>query len=216
MPGNESPQAPNPWLAIPAADYEAHMGSPQVGQAQALARILADALAEWAPRALAILGCATGNGFEHIDPERTQRIVGVDLNGRYLDILRERHGCRLSGLELVQADIARCAFNPGSFDLIHAALLFEYLQPAEVLPRMAGWLRPGGVLSVVLQRPSATSAMVSETPYTSLRALASIMALVDPGEFSRLACDNGLDRLRSWEMQLPLGKRFHVAYYRAP
>ena len=204
---------PNPWLAIPAADYEGHMGSDLVGQSPVLNRVFAETLAEFTPQQLAVLGCATGNGFEHIDPAITRRIVGVDLNAGYLDILQQRHGERLPNLSLLCSDVTCCALEPGAFDLVHAALIFEYVDPGQLLPALVEWLKPGGILSVVLQLPSRSSGMVSETPYTSLKALSSIMHLVDPAVFQSLAERCGLALLRSRTIDLLLGKGFHAAYY---
>jgi hypothetical protein len=76
----------NPWLAIPLADYEAHMALPEVGQAELLAEVLARAVREQAPRSVAIFGCAGGNGFDRV-PSDT-RLVGVDVNPRYVAAAR--------------------------------------------------------------------------------------------------------------------------------
>ena len=69
----------NPWLEIPAADYEGHMGtagaSTQLGP---LRTILADVYAQVRPARVAVLGCGTGNGLDVVDPARTRRLVGVD------------------------------------------------------------------------------------------------------------------------------------------
>lgn len=203
----------NPWLAIPAADYEGHMSSDEVGQLRVLNRIFAETLTRFAPERLAVLGCSAGNGFEHIDPGITRRVVGIDVNRTYLDLLERRHGHRLTGLDLVCADLADCHFEAHSFDLIHAALIFEYVDPPSVLPKLVRWLRPNGVLSVVLQLPSPSGKKVSETPFTSLLALDSIMNLVEPDRFEELAEQCGLARLSSEEVDLKRGKRFHVAYY---
>jgi SAM-dependent methyltransferase len=204
----------NPWLTIPASDYESHMSSTEVGQLSVLNHTLADVLASFSPRSVAVLGCSTGNGFEHIDPNVTHRVVGIDLNPDYLDILARRHKHSLPGLELVCADLASCRFGAHSFDLIHGALIFEYVNPKSLLPELARWLRPDGVLSVVLQLPSPVSKMVSKTPYASLRSLESIMRLVEPSLFRDLAWRCGLAMFQSREVNLKLGKRFHVAYYR--
>jgi SAM-dependent methyltransferase len=203
----------NPWLEIPVSDYEGHMGSSEVGQSPVLNQIFADTLAEFSPQHLLIIGCAAGNGFEHVDPNLIRRIVGVDINPDYLETLKERYGARIPNLELVCSDLIRCSFERGSFDLIHAALIFEYLRPGDVLPKLVRWLKPGGVLAVVLQRPSQTSKEVSETPYTSLKALESIMRLVDPAVLRNLANKSGLQEVRSREVELKLGKKFCVAYY---
>ena len=214
MSKHSSASVQNPWLNIPASDYEGHMGSAKVGQLSVLEQIFADTLAEFSPHSLAVLGCSTGNGFEHIDPGVTRRIVGIDINPDYLAILEQRHAHRLNGLELVCADLSSCSVEPGPLDLIHAALIFEYMSPEEVLPKLSGWLQPGGVLALILQLPSPTSTMVSETPYTSLKALESVMQLVDPATLTELAGQSGLTMLRSWKVELKSGKGFHIAYYR--
>src|SRR5574337_327833 len=156
----------SPWLSIPASDYEAHMSSSAVGQLQYLNGIFRELLVELQPNSVAVLGCATGNGFEHIQPA-TRAVIGVDINPTYLDILRSRFGNRLPGLELVCADIEGCTLESRSLDLIHCALVLEYVNPVIAIEKAAGWLRPGGALSVVLQLPFAGSGPVTETPYTS-------------------------------------------------
>lgn len=47
----------NPWLSIPAADYESHMFSPDVIQAQLIAELLAEAVRGAAGRACAFFLC---------------------------------------------------------------------------------------------------------------------------------------------------------------
>ena len=88
----------NPWLDIPLSDYEGHMALPEVAQAQLLADVFAAQLEINKPRSLAMLGCAGGNGFERIDPEVTRRVVGVDLNGRYLHEVCARFGTKFERL----------------------------------------------------------------------------------------------------------------------
>lgn len=80
----------NPWLDIPLDDYEGHMSSPAVAQLQALNELFAAVLASLRPKSLVVFGCAAGNGFEHIDPCVTERVVGVDINPAYLQALKER------------------------------------------------------------------------------------------------------------------------------
>jgi len=70
----------NPWHTIQAEDYEGHMASPDVGQLQVLNKLFKTVLEEQRPVSVAILGCSTGNGFEHIDTAITRRVVGIDIN----------------------------------------------------------------------------------------------------------------------------------------
>ena len=203
----------NPWLSVPAADYEAHMAAASVGQLPVLSRILRDDLERHRPRALVVPGCATGNGFEHIDLVVTSRIVGIDVNGEYLGILRERHARRLPGLELLHADLLEALLEPAAFDLVHAALVLEYVDPAPALARMAAWLRPGGVLTVVLQEPSPDAPPVSRTPFRTVLALEPLLRLVDPALLALQATKLGLVPLDTERVPLPQGKSFLVARY---
>ena len=168
---------PNPWLSIPAVDYEGHMGSPGVGQLQFLSRVFGELLAEVDPASIAVLGCATGNGFEHVRPERVRRLVGLDINREYIEVCRERYAAKIPGLELVCADLSSFELEPASMDLVHAALFLEYVDPAAVVEKASRWMRPPGLLTVVLQRPSAKGGTVSETGYTSLKILEPVINL---------------------------------------
>jgi ubiquinone/menaquinone biosynthesis C-methylase UbiE len=132
----------SPWRHVIAADYDRHMASPEVGQEPILDSIFEEVLRRYRPRSLAVPGCGTGSGFRHIDPAVTYRVVGVDINGGFLDALRQRHGARLSGLKLIAADLQTLDQPPGQFDLVHAVLVFEHVDQALVLPEWRNGSRP--------------------------------------------------------------------------
>jgi len=202
----------NPWLRIPVSDYEGHMGHPAVQQLPYLSAVFQEVLRESQPNDIAVLGCSTGNGFEHI-PSSTKKIIGIDVNQQYLEVVRQRYGDRLPGLELICADLLDCAIAAHSMDLVHGALIFEYVDPAPVMERIATWLRAGGVFSVVLQLPSAEGSPVTETPYESLRSLQPIMKLVSPELIAELAIRHDFKQLRTRVDTLPTGKKFHVGLF---
>ncbi len=206
----------NPWLSIPAADYEGHMGAAGVGQLAPLAEIFARVYAAVRPASVAVLGCATGNGLEAIDPALTPRIVGVDINPEYLAVARRRHARLGAALDLRCADLFACDLGAEAFALVHAALIFEHLDPTALAARIAGWLAPGGTCAVVLQlaRGDGTAAAVSPTGYTSLQSLSGTMRLLAPEALRRSFAPHGLDESRAWEVPLPDGKAFHVGLYR--
>jgi hypothetical protein len=204
----------NPWLSIPAADYEGHMASAAVQQLGYLNGIFREVLAETRPGALAVPGCTTGNGFEHL-PAETARVIGIDIHPEYLDTLRERFAHRLPNLELICADVRDPALDFHSLDLVHCALLLEYVRPEEVVGKLAGWLRRGGTLSVVLQLPLGEHAPVTETPFTSVRVLEPCLHLVPPERLGELTAAAGLRAVRRRIDTLPTGKQFFVALYRA-
>ena len=58
----------DPWLSIPLADYEGHMGADNVQQLSALSGLFKRALDVCLPDSVAILGIAGGNGLEHVNP----------------------------------------------------------------------------------------------------------------------------------------------------
>ena len=203
----------NPWLTIPAKDYEGHMASPAVGQLQFLCQVFRDLILDLQPQAVAVLGCATGNGFDHVDPRVTRHILAIDINPEYLRVLSGRFSHRLPGLALVCADVSRCDLVPRTFDLIHCALVLEYTDPSAVLPRAAAGLRPGGTLAVVLQLPSAAAGNVSRTRYSSLRRLEPVLQLVKPSTVQDLAAMAGLHERDARTETLASGKSFFVGLY---
>src|ERR1700733_5029312 len=81
----------NPWLNIPLDDYEGHMSLPEVGQAQMIADELHHAVLRWAPRSIAVIGCAGGNGLERIARGTVERVVAMDVNPDYVERTRARH-----------------------------------------------------------------------------------------------------------------------------
>lgn len=201
---------PNPWLEIPPDDYLGHMASPEVGQHQALNRILRDVLMRVRPGSVLALGCSTGNGLEHTDPSVTARVVGVDVNPVYLARLRQRFPRPAFTLETHSADLAAYEFEPGAFDLVHAALVFEYVEWPRLLGRVAPALRAAGVLSVVLQVPSSSSPAVTPTAFTSLRSLESIFRFIVPDVLVAEAAARGLAVESRRTEPLPSGKAFEV------
>lgn len=204
----------NPWLSISAADYEGHMNSEAVGQTLVLNRIFKNVIKDIHSRRLAVLGCSTGNGFEHINTNVTEKVLGIDINQEYLSILRGRFGTKLPMINLVCSDLNAFSCPENSFDLVYAALIFEYVDFKKILPRIYNWLEVKGVLVVVLQLPSLSSTMISETSYSSLKSLKKVMHLVNPEIFNETAENCGLIKIKENEIPLKLGKSVLVSYYK--
>jgi len=203
----------NPWLAIPLSDYEGHMALPGIGQAQMLAQILADVHCKYTPQSLAVLGCAGGNGFDSVSPAITRRVVGVDLNPRYVAEAQARYGGRFQNLELYVADIEKNipAFTP--VNLVFAALILEYVDIDVVIARTRFMLETDGKLATVVQLPSSSSANVTPSPFASLRSLGDFMHLVPPDELRRTAQTNGYTQIESRIIAAEGGKHFQVQVF---
>ena len=191
------------------------MGPGGADQSGVLAELLGAVCARLRPPRLAVLGAGTGNGFERIELACTRRLVAIDINPEYLALLQARHPALAPVLEVICAPVEECVLAAGAFELVHAGLLFEYTEPVPLVRRIAGWLAPGGFLSVILQLPSDQPA-VTPTRFASLRELASIMRLVPPAELTAAAQAAGLALTESREVPLRSGKRFWTGLYERP
>ena len=189
------------------------MSSPDVDQLRFLSEAFKAIMFQYHPARVLVAGCTTGNGFEHIDFDSVERVVGVDINPEYLSILRERYEVYMQKIELVCNDINACTFMPETFDLIHCALLFEYVDPVETVRNMVRWLSRRGVLAVVLQLPDDKLKDVSDTRFSSLKRLESIMHLVEPEEFDAIVLSEGLKQVRKEIRQLTSGKKFYMTVF---
>lgn len=200
----------NPWLRIPETDYVGHMSHPSVNQRPVLGRLMREALETVRPRAVLVLGCSSGNGLEYVDGAVTERVAVVDINSLYLDRLAERFARPGFALDIRCADVNDTVLEKDAFSLVHAALVFEYVTWRPLIGRIASALTSGGVLSVVLQRPSASSPAVTVTGFTSLHALESLFRFVDPDALIEAAQAEGLALALRVTEPLPSGKAFEV------
>jgi len=139
----------NPWLDIPLADYEAHMALPTIGQDRLIADQLSALIRTHEPSSVAILGCAGGNGFDCLLDAGLDRVVGVDINPRYIEEARQRYEGRIPGLDLRVADIQACMSLFEPVDFMYAALLFEYVDLARTMTVLRRHCKPNGVLAVI-------------------------------------------------------------------
>ena len=170
----------NPWLNIPLADYEGHMRSDEVQQLDALSELFAAALERCQPASVAVLGVGGGNGLDRIDSAITKRVVGLDLNARYLNEARKRYGgtCNLS-LHCVDLTEERIELKP--VHLVHAALIFEHAGIDRCLENAVSLVDSGGALCAVLQLPSQHAEQeIGSSNFSSMLTLKDNFALVDP------------------------------------
>lgn len=70
-----------------------------------------------------------------------------------------------------------------------------------------------GIMVTVLQLPAKDLSSVTETPYASLKALNSIMNLLDPKQFKTIATDVGLMEIEEKVATLETGKLFYIGTY---
>ena len=205
---------PSRWLKVPLADYEGHMNAPQVAQLATLAHLFAQALAEHQPESLAIVGIAGGNGLDHIDRNRTRRIVGLDVCQSYLDAAGERYA-DLPGLELHCADLAEIDVRIEPVHMVHAALVFEHAGAGRCLDNALALVKPGGAFVAVLQLPSESAAGVGPTGFDSLQNLAPDFQLIDPAWFTQAVTRRGLTLQSESRYPVASGKALWMGTFRS-
>jgi SAM-dependent methyltransferase len=205
---------PSPWLQVTAHDYEAHME--EIGQSAALRAIFSRVYGRTRPRRLLVLGCTTGRDLALVDPAVTELSVGVDVSSDYLALARARLGQNRPTSTLVHGDVLEVELPVTGFDLIHAALLLEHVDPERLFARIPGWLAAEGVCVTVTQEPVPGVEAVSRTGRASLCALEGRMVLHTIDELRGLAARAGLHLLESSSVALPLGKSFTVCAWSGP
>lgn len=200
----------NPWLHVVQDDYIGHMTSPNVNQRPLLNRLIRDELSLSRPHSLLVIGCSTGNGLEHIDPAVTSRVDCIDINPAFVQSLKDRFSPSPFTLSVHCIDVSHFAFAADAYNLIHAALIFEYIEWQRLLPRIVRSLAPGGVLNVVIQLPSASAPAVTPTKYTRLLALESVFHFVDAVSLITHAGNAGVTLDRRFREPLPSDKAFEI------
>ncbi len=201
----------NPWLEIPLSDYENHML--EVGQAQALNKIIKQSLERYLPENFALLGCSTGNGLEHIKSEITKKVFAIDINSDYLKKTKENFKNRINRLEIINADIQNDEVPIKNVDLFFVGLVLEYVDPETVLEKIINLLSKNGILLIVIQKSTNTT-FVSKTKYKSLEKLADISNEVNEKEINSLIQSQNMKLINRDEMELTNNKSFIRLDYR--
>ncbi len=203
----------NPWLKIPGKEYDAHMGSPEVDQLRFLSDIFETSLLKHQPQRIAVLGCATGNGFERIDWGNIEKVTGFDINPGYIKSIDKKFAQHSNKLQLVCADLQNHDLAQYQFDLVFAGLIFEYLDAKKLLKNIRQSLGKNSRLVVVLQMANSKYAKVSKTPYKSLESLSDYINLQDPESFRAKAEELAYVFLSGNVSVLKSGKKFWTGHF---
>ena len=122
-------------------------------------------------RAALDIGCGT-RAFSRRLAERSDRVVALDLSPQMIRLARERSRC-YSNIEFHVADATTWDFPLERFDCVASLATLHHLPIEEMLLKMKGALRPGGVL-VVLDLYRATGLF---DIFTSLVAIPTNLVL---------------------------------------
>ncbi len=191
------------------------MALPGFEQAQLLSDIFAGVLAKFSPRSVAVIGCAGGNGFDRIPPA-ISRVVGVDLNPRFVAETEARFRDRIENLELIVGDIQSHEVSFASVDLIFLGLILEYVNVESVMARMCSMLTARGHIVTVLQLPIVGHQQVSPSPFKSVHLVGEVMHLVPPARLQDAAEAHGCIQLESRNVVSQGSKQFQVQAFGMP
>ena len=154
----------NPWEEIRLEDYEKHMALDSVRQLQALSGIMRAQLEAYPVRTAMIFGIAGGNGLEHVNTEKYDRVYGIDINREYLQAAEERFAGLGKKLRLMRLDLTKDAGKLPEAEMVVADLLIEYTGYAAFT---AAVKQTGArYVSCVIQiNPEEEKNWVSDSPY---------------------------------------------------
>ncbi|MDF2590204.1 MAG: hypothetical protein K0S41_4045 [Anaerocolumna sp.] len=152
----------NPWEKISLSDYEEHMKLQDIMQLQTLNKIMQNQINQYPVKTITILGIAGGNGLEYINPEKHDKVYGIDINKAYLEICKNRFPILASCLELKAIDLMDINTKLPKSELIIANLLIEYIGVETLIKHMKQTLPK--VISCVIQK-NIDQEFVSSSPY---------------------------------------------------
>ena len=157
----------NPWLEININDYVSHMSSPEAGQYQLINECFKSQINKYDPKRIFVPGCTIGNGFEYIDCDKVEKVTALDVNPDFLKILRDKFP-GADNLEILNEDFLDFITKGRNFDLIFAALFFEYVDLRSALVKLREIMVNSSVLFSMIQLPCEDQVKVSKTGYKPL------------------------------------------------
>lgn len=195
----------NPWEKISLADYESHMKLNTVQQLQTMNTIMKGQFAEFPVKTAMVLGVAGGNGLEHADKGKYQKVYGVDVNREYLAECKTRHSALGDILECIPADLlAENAVLPHA-ELLAANLLVEYIG-YRCFQQAVRQVSPEFVSCVIQANP--TDGFVSVSPYLHVfDGLEQVHHEIDGQTLAAAMLEIGYGLLGTEEHALPNGKK---------
>lgn len=152
----------NPWQNILLSDYENHMKLNQVKQLQTLNKMMKKQFYQNPVKSIMILGIAGGNGLEHIDNNKIDKVYGVDINTQYLDECRKRYPNLDGILKCLCVNLTEKNLELPYVDIIIANLLIEYIG-YKCFKNIIKIVKPKYVSSII--QVNKETAFVSNSPY---------------------------------------------------
>lgn len=197
----------NPWLKITYSDYENHML--EVGQAQILNKLTNYFITEFKPANFALIGCATGNGLEHVNNTITKNVYAIDINPEYIKQTRIRFENKIKNLTTQCLDLNKESLCFSNIDLAFCGLILEYVEPEKFLKNIANTLHEKGKMVLVIQKNKQVS-FVTKTKYKALESLSQIAKEISKKRIVEICEKLNLKLIHKNEIVLNENKSFLV------
>lgn len=195
----------NPWEEIALNDYENHMSLDGVYQLQTMNEMMKEQLNEYKIKTVIILGVAGGNGLEHIDREKIEKVYGVDVNQKYLDECVNRYPELAGVFKAICADLLNDNLQLPDSELIIANLLIEYIG-YECFQNIINSVKPRYVSCII--QINTDKSFVSDSPYLQAFArLDEVHHQIDKTSLINAMNKIGYIKTLIDERELPNGKK---------
>ena len=195
----------NPWEEISLSDYENHMKLDSVMQLQNMNQMMKGQFNAYPVSSVMILGIAGGNGLEHIDRNKFQKVYGIDINEEYLKAVKERYTDISDILECIQLNLIEETNKLPKAELLVANLLIEYIG-YDCFQKTVEQVQPKYVSCII--QINVDDSWVSDSPYIhAFDDLDKVHHQMEENLLIQTLKDIGYKRIAQIENTLPNGKK---------
>ena len=195
----------NPWEEISLSDYENHMKLNSVMQLQNLNQMMKGQLNAYSVSSVMVLGVAGGNGLEHIDRIKFEKVYGIDINSDYLNEVRNRYFNISDILKCMQINLLEETEKLPKAELVIADLLIEYIG-YDCFKKAVEQVQPKYVSCII--QINTDDNFVSDSPYLhSFDGLEQVHHLIDEISLEQTMLEVDYHIIKTLECLLPNGKK---------
>lgn len=195
----------NPWEEIPLTDYENHMKLDSVMQLQAMNEMMKGQFEAYPISSVMILGIAGGNGLEHIQKDRFQRVYGVDVNTSYLKEVIQRYPALDGILQCLCINLIDATDRLPKADMVVANLLIEYIG-YERFQKVVSQVNPKYVSCII--QINVEDNWVSDSPYLHVfDGLEQVHHQMNEQTLENTMLEINYHAIRTLDYMLPNGKK---------
>ena len=195
----------NPWEEIPLTDYENHMKLDSVMQLQAMNEMMKGQFDTYPISSVMIFGIAGGNGLEHIQKGRFDKIYGIDINSSYLKEVAKRYPELDGRLECLRINLIDETDKLPKADMVIANLLIEYIG-YECFQNAIKQANPKYVSCII--QINMEDNWVSDSPYLHVfDGLEQVHHQMEEQALEKAMLEIGYHAIKTLEHMLPNGKK---------